>query len=307
MKKIIYLIISIGLWSCISEIQEPEGVYNNISNFQADYDQLTNKIFFQVTIETANDTVADVRVQITANDVPMDTMFILNDTAQDGDLIAINGIYSGIFDIFLPYQSYQLRAVIQTQSGIELNSEKTIQVEEQFIPQIVDITFLKKYGVDECGYEVDYNNHYFINNEDTSYLNFQIRIKDMNGLDNIESIRYETITTWFSAEGEECPDCVEECLNESPVYYMTNIASNDSMLTYEAINAYIKEPGFIINPSSVCNRSGVITFTFSAIDTFYGPLILDKIDLVFLNCNEGTWSSEDDCEHCPVECGECVE
>ena len=50
------------------------------------------------------------------------------------------------------------------------------------------------------------------------------------------------------------------------VFYMTNIASNDSIFTYEAINDYIKEPGFEINPTSICNRFGVITFNFVAFD-----------------------------------------
>ena len=135
-------------------------------------------------------------------------------------------------------------------------------------------------------------------------LNFQIRIKDLNGLENIQSIRYQTTTNWFYAEGEGCPNCIEECSNVSSIFYMTNIASNDSIFIYDAINAYIKEPGFPINPTSICDRFGVITFTFIAIDTFYGPTILDKLDLYFANCSEGNL---EDCEHCPSECGECGE
>ena len=305
MKKTILVIIILCLWSCISEIQEPQEIYMTISDFQADYDQLANKIFLQVATETENDTVADVQVQIIANDFPLDTIFTLNDSAQAGDLIAMNGIYSGNFDILLSFQEYQLRAVAQTHSGIEMIYEKNIQVEEQFLPEIVDITFQKKYGLNGCGYEFDYNNsHYYINDEDTSYLNFQIRIKDLNGLENIQSIRYQTITNWFYAEGVECPNQGSSFLT-SPAFYMTNIASNDSILTYEAINDYIKEPGFPINPLSVCNRFGVVTFTFIAIDIFYGPYILDNIDLIFSNCSEGAWNAIEDCNNCPLECGDC--
>ena len=124
MKKTILVIIIICLWSCISEIQEPQEISMTISEFQADYDQLANKIFLQVATETENDTVVNVQVQIIAYDFPLDTIFTLNDSAKAGDLIAMNGIYSGDFDIILPFQEYQLRAVAQTHSGIEMIYEK---------------------------------------------------------------------------------------------------------------------------------------------------------------------------------------
>ena len=293
----------------MSKIQEPhEEARLTISNFQVDYDQLGNKIYLQVATETENDSVANVHVQIVANEFPLDTMFTLNDIAQAGDLIAMNGIYSGDFDILLPFQEYLLKAVVQTHSEIEVNSEEYILIEEQFPPEFVDLIFWKKYA-DGSGYEIDYNNSsFFINDEDTSYLNFQIKIKDLNGLENIQSIRYQTITNWYYADGEGCnSDCMVDCITTSPVFYMSNIASNDSIFTYEAINDYIKEPGFEINPTSICNRFGVITFNFVAFDTFYGSLAIEEINLLFSNCSEGDWNCEEDCQYCPGVCLECEE
>ena len=137
-------------------------------------------------------------------------------------------------------------------------------------------------------------------------MNFQIRIKDLNGLENIQSIRYQTITNWYYADGEGCnSDCMVDCITTSPVFYMSNIASNDSIFTYEAINDYIKEPGFKINPISVCNRAGLITIIFTVFDLYFGPVIFPEIELFFSNCSEGDWNSDLDCGHCPEVCGEC--
>ena len=122
MREKIFILFTLCLWSCISEIQDPQEVYINISNFQVDYDQLANRIYLQVTTETENYTIADVQVQITGEDPLMDTIFTLNDSAKGGDLIAMNSIYSGVFEIQLSFQEYQFRAVAQAHSGIETSS-----------------------------------------------------------------------------------------------------------------------------------------------------------------------------------------
>ena len=71
-------------------------------------------------------------------------------------------------------------------------------------------------------------------------MNFQIKIKDLNGKENIQSIRYETETLWYNATGD-C-GCTEgqTCFYSSPTFYMTHLTSNDSIITYGAINEYIK-------------------------------------------------------------------
>ena len=96
--------------------------------------------------------------------------------------------------------------------------------------------------------------------------------------------------------------------NSSPTFYLTNIlpTSNDSIFTFEAINDYIKEPGFPINPISVCNRLGMITFSFVVFDAYFGPQTFVE-ELLFLPCNEGDWNCEYDCEYCTSVCGECNE
>ena len=82
MRKKIFILITVALWSCISEIQEPTEASLTISDFQIDYDQLENRIYLQVATETENDSVTAVRVHITAVDPQFDTIFTLNDSAK---------------------------------------------------------------------------------------------------------------------------------------------------------------------------------------------------------------------------------
>ena len=94
---------------------------------------------------------------------------------------------------------------------------------------------------------------------------------------------------------------------------MANISLNDSILVFEAINDHlfdgeegIKAPGFQINPTSVCNRFGYITFSFVIFDLYFGPQTFVE-ELLFSPCSEGDWNCEYDCEYCTSVCGECNE
>ena len=59
-----------------------------------------------------------------------------------------------------------------------------------------------------------------------------------------------------------------------------------------------------INPASVCNRTGVIIFSFIIIDIYFGPQTFVE-ELLFLSCSE--LNCNDNCETCPFGCGECEE
>ena len=295
-------------FSCIIEIQEPQEEIMKISDFHINYDQLENILFLQVSTLAENKTITNVWVQITGDDPSVEMEFVLNDSANSGDLISNNGIYSGVFDLQLQFQNYQLKAFVETLEGEELTMIKDLQIEEQYYPELLEVLFFKTHG-NECGYELDGNSTYFINDEDSSYLNFQIKIKDYNGLENIQSVRYKTTTNWLYADSTGGIGCQclsdEECVNSPPIFYMSNFSSNDSIITFIAINDYIKEPGFKINPISVCNRAGLITITFTVFDLYFGPVTFPGIELFFSNCSEGIWNSDLDCEYCPEVCEEC--
>ena len=171
---------------------------------------------------------------------------------------------------------------------------------------MIDITFIKSYENGE-GYEFNNNESYFINDQDTSFLNFKVTIHDNNGIESIQSIRYSIETFWYNASGEcGCPTN-QTCTTTSPTFYMKNIdIIDDTNFIYEAINEYIENPGFPVHPTSVCDRYGVITFSFFVFDIYFGPLTFVE-ELFFSPCSEGSWNCESDCEFCPSVCGECNE
>ena len=302
----LYPLILVLITSCVLDIENPIEESLSIEWISIDYDQVENKLFLQLEILPVNETIDSVIVKVSS--VNYDSTFILNDNGVSGDIIAENNRYSVITVVDdLPFEDYQFDAVIYTLSSKEYQKRAEITIEKQYPPEILDVIFIKSYE-DGSGYEFDSSSPYFVNDEDTSYLNFQITIKDLNGIENIQSIRYKTETFWFSAVGECGCEEEEACNYSSPTFYLNNInlTSNDSIFTFEAINDHIKEPGFPINPTSVCNRFGTIKFSFVVFDAYFGPRT-EVRELLFSPCSEGDWNCEYDCEYCTSVCGECNE
>ena len=282
--------ILVLITSCVLDIENPIEESLSIEWISIDYDQVENKLFLQLEILPENKIINDVFVEISSDN--FDTTILLNDNGEFGDLIPQNYKYSSLSEIYLTFDDYQFKAVID---GFELE-EVNFSIEEQFPPVVEEIIFIKSYENNK--YEFSNNNYpYYVNENDTTYLNFEIKIKDLNGIDNIQSVRYKTLTHWDTAEGD-C-GCIqgETCAISSPTFYLNNInsTSSDSIFTYVAINDYIKEPGFPINPLAVCNRSGVITFSFVVFDLYFGPQTFVE-DLLFSPCSE--LNCENDCGGC---------
>jgi len=298
-------LILVLITSCVLDIENPTKESLSIEWITIDYDQVEDKLFLQLEILHANEAIDSVIVKVSSENY--DSTFILNDNGISGDVIAKNNRYSVITEVDLPFEDYQFDAFVYTPASNPDPKSAEIIIEKQYLPEILNVIFIKSYE-DGSGYEFDNNSPYFVNDEDTSYLNFQITVKDLNGIENIQSIRYKTETLWFSAVGECGCEEKETCNYSSPSFYLNNInlTSNDSIFTFEAINDYIKEPGFPINPISVCNRLGVITFSFVVFDAYFGPQTFVE-ELLFLPCSEGDWNCEYDCEHCTSVCGECSE
>jgi len=300
-------LILVLITSCVLDIENPTEESLSIEWITINYDQVGKKLFLQLEIQPINETIDSVIVKVSSENY--DSTFILNDNGFFGDIIAENNRYSVISEVdSLPFENYQLDAVVYTPFSNPALKSAEITIEKQYPPEILDVIFIKSYE-DGSEYEFDSSSPYFVNDEDTSYLNFQITIKDLNGIENIQSIRYKTETVWDSAVGECGCEEQETCNYSSPTFYLDKInsTSNDSIFTFEAINDYIEEPGFPINPTSVCNRSGTITFSFVVFDAYLGPKTFPSISLYFSPCSNGDWNCEYDCEYCTSVCGECEE
>ena len=285
--------------SCVVDIEGPTDKSLSIEWLTIDYNQTENKLFIHLEIKPGNEMIDSVTVEISSKNY--DLTFVLNDDGNTGDIIAHNNRYSVITEVDLPFEEFQLKAVID---GFE-PEVAYFSNEAQFLPEIEEIIFIKNYGNNQYEFNND-NSPFYVNENDTSYLKFIIKIKDQNGINNIQSVRYKTVTNWDSAEGNCGYNQGEDYISSSPIFYLDNIdsTSSDSILTYVSINDYIQEPGFPINPASVCNRTGVITFSFVIFDLYFGPQTFVE-ELLFSSCSE--LNCNDNCENCPYGCGECEE
>ena len=144
--KIKLLLIFIFQFACIMEIKDHNNDAMVISNFNVEYDQIINEIFFQLTTPLNHDLIERVYVKMIKDDLSNELVFTLNDLGTSGDIIASNGIFSGIFSFQegLSFGKYEVEAIIENISGEYISEVTTFSIEEQFPPEIMSIKFWKK-------------------------------------------------------------------------------------------------------------------------------------------------------------------
>ena len=267
--------------SCVNDIKNPVINSESINWINIDYNQIDNKLFLQLEVISNEHIVDSVNIKFFSKN--FNDTILLNDNGVNGDLISGNNRFSAIKNIDLPFEEYQLETII---NGFETTTTN-FTIDKQYSPQINEIIFIK--NINNINKEF-YSNDvpFYINTNDTSYLKFILKIEDKNGEKNILSVRYKTETIWYNTDGDGC-ECTQEqtCIYSSPTFYLDNLSStlSDSIFVYTSINDYIHEPGFNINPTSVCNRTGVIKFTFTIFDSYFGPQTFIE-ELLFVPCSD---------------------
>ena len=305
-------------WACVSEINEPVESTLTLDNFIIDYDQISHTLFLQAGDFQDRD-LETVQVQVTADDNSLNTSIILNDDGIEGDILAQNGIYSKLIEIELSYLKHQFTVLVESEDGESIIQSKTIHISEPHQAEIGDLVFWKRF-TDGKSYQ-PFENIFPINAEEITYLDFQVTIKDKNGLENIQYVKYSLETDWNYAQDETCSCPQLQCLFEHPVFYMESVSSNDSMHVFGIFNEHIKEAmdtedciennscfnqnlGFPIAPTSSCNRFGYIYFNITVSDIEFGP-VTKQYELFFTNCVEGNWNCDEECDECPANCPDC--
>ena len=114
--KIKLLLIFIFQFACIMEIKDQNNDAMVISNFNVEYDQIINEILFQLTTPLNHDLIERVYVKMIKDDLSNELVFTLNDLGTSGDIIASNGIFSGIFSFQegLSFGKYEVERVETT-------------------------------------------------------------------------------------------------------------------------------------------------------------------------------------------------
>ena len=114
--------ILLVITSCVIDIEEPIEESLSIEWFDVNYNQIDGQLYLQVGIEPGNKIIDEVFVIISADN--FNSTIYLNDDGIEGDLIVQNNRFSAITEINLPFQDYQIKAVVQTLSSQEFIQKK---------------------------------------------------------------------------------------------------------------------------------------------------------------------------------------
>lgn len=272
--KQIIISISILITSCVMNVEGPPGNSLSIEWLEIDYSQNDTTLFLQIEVMPENEIITDIFVEISSDN--FDTTISLNDNGEFGDIIPQNYIFSSFSEIYLPFDAYQFKAVVQTSSLIEFVKKKNITIEEQYEPEIVDIIFWQK-NADGSGVLFDPDSEVFqVNDDEYNYLDFQVIINDKNGLDDIRYVRYQINVENMAAE-DSCNYEPESGFLNYPQWFLEYKETTDAGFVFDVNNAYLSEPGIPIKPLNQCGRIGVSAFRFIVADMIFDPIIKDQL------------------------------
>ena len=271
--KLIFLSTSLLITSCMMNVDEDEIDSLSIEWLDIDYNQNDTTLFFQVKVMPENKMITEVFVEISSEN--FDSTILLNDNGDFGDIIPQNNIFSSFSATYLPFDDYQINAVVQTLSLQEFNKGKNITIEEQYAPEIVDIIFWQK-NADGSETMFDPNSEIFqVDDDEYNYLDFQLIINDKNGLDDIRYVRYQINIENMAAE-DSCNYEPETGFLSYPQWFLEYKETIDAGFVFDVNNAYLLEPGIPIKPLNQCGRTGVSTFRFIIADMIFDPIIEDR-------------------------------
>ena len=255
------------------DIENPSEVSLNIEWIAIEYNQIENKLFMQLEIMQGNEDIDSVYVDVLSENY--DSTFILNDNGVSGDLIAQNNRFSIITEVLLPFEEYQFSAKVFTSFSKEYIKSATINIEEEFPPEIVDIIFWQK-NVDGLGSIFDPNSEAFlVDGEDYSFLDIQLIINDANGLDDLRYVRYQINVEAMMAE-DSCQYIPESGFLSYPQWYLEYKETIEAGFVFDVNNIHLAEPGIPIKPIGLCGRIGVSSFRFIVSDMTFEPVIEER-------------------------------
>ena len=259
--------------ACVIDIENPIEESLSIEWISIDYDQVENKLFLQLEILPVDETIDSITVEVSSENY--DSTFVLNDNGVSGDLIAENNRFSAITEVDLPFEDYQFKAVVYTLSSKEYQDRKNITIYEEFPPEIVDIIFWQK-NADGSGIIFNPDSEVFqIDDIDYRFLDFQLIINDINGLDDIRYVRYQINVEAMAAE-DSCQYVPESGFLSYPQWYLEYKETTDAGFVFDVNNVYLDEPGIPVKPIGLCGRIGVSTFRFIVADMTLDPVVKER-------------------------------
>ena len=284
-QSVILLSILLVISSCVKEITSSPEDPLILDWVLIDYDQINQKLFIGLNLKPGPEEINDVSVNITADTFPIDTTITLLDDGINGDLISQNNIYSAEVDMELNYQNYQF-IVFVNNLVVENTDPQIITIEEQFPPEIVNITFTK-INLDGSETPLDPTTDVFqVDEDEYSFLYFSIEVKDLNGIEDLRYVRYQINVEGMEAN-DSCDYVAPAGFQKYHQWFLEYQSTTDSTYIFDVINDLLVDenndpvPGLPIRPLSLCGRKGESAFQFIVADMLFSPVTSQPVYLVF--------------------------
>ena len=144
--------------SCIMNIDTINEEIYSIEWISIDFDQNTSDLYMQVEYTSVKDGRIDSIIVDAVSDA-YDSTFILYDHGNYGDIIANNGIYSLLVHTDLPFGNYIFTA---QHIGQNISDTNEYSNEEQFLPEMIDVTFRVVSQISNIGVRINRSIIFFI-------------------------------------------------------------------------------------------------------------------------------------------------
>ena len=288
--SIISVIILILFYSCSmpSDPTSKEDIY--IDSSQIIFDENSNDLYIALNIINY-ESVDSVITEFYKSDL-MFYSFNLNDNGINGDILPSDGLFSLLENLpDFEYGEYSVNHRLIDIAGNVLNSTYIISILENNLPNIVEVQ------IDEI---------FYLDSLSWTNLNIGILAIDLDGLSDIDYVRYMVNTDYLTKDDPLTEVC--DHYNLSVNEYNGYISDPSWVMEYnstidDSIYQYITS--IPMRPSIECGGYGIVLFKFIVKDKNGDSVELSNVTLEIISCGDGICNGEEDCNICSVDCGDC--
>ena len=291
MYRINIVLIFLLCCSCDMPIepQNKDDIY--INSYQINFDESSNELYVVLNF-TNYESIDSVLIEFSKSDSILYS-FSLNDNGLNGDILPQNGSFSMIENIpDFEYGEYYLNYKLIDNDENSINNSFMISIFPNNFPSIVDVQISDIYYLDPLNW---------------TNLNISVLTTDIDGLEDINYVRYMINTDYLTQDDESTQECDHYNIPEDQ--YNGYISDPSWIMEYNStINNSIYQfvTSIPMRPSIECGGYGVVFFQFiiedKAGETYqYENEVLIEI----LSCGDGTCSYEspyNECSLCEEDC-----
>ena len=262
-----------------------------IESIQINFDEDSNELYIAMNI--MNYQFIDSVVSEFYKSDSLYYIFSLNDSGMDGDILPQDGLYSIISNVSdFEYGDYNVNNKLINLNGDLISDLYSISILENNYPLIVEAQLPE---VIHLGLETWTN------------LNISVTISDIDGVSDIDYVRYMVNTDYLTKDDPLTEECDHYYLSENE--YNGYISDPSWIMEYnssidDSIFQYITS--IPMRPSSECGGYGIVLFKFLVIDESGASSELSDIILEIISCGDEICTDEyENCLLCNEDCGEC--